>query len=91
MPTKKNVSLAEFIKQFEKPSCIVCILPERNEIDAAFLTGSANRRNILRWLWEAKGYGDKSLYDEKGQPTGISATALDKHLTGQHHFSKEEV
>lgn len=86
---KKTQSLADFAKQFEKVSCVACVIPERDEIDAAY-RGGITRKTILRWLWEAKGYGDKSTFDENAQPTGISSTMLDKHFTGSHHLKKGE-
>lgn len=86
--TAKKPSLLDFAKQFEKPGCAACALPEREEVDGAHRSG-VNRKHILQWLWEVQGYGDKSTFDEKNKPTGISNTALDKHFTGQHHFKKD--
>lgn len=89
MTTKKaNISLLDFAKQFERPACFACILPEREEIDGAYRSG-INRKHILKWLWDVKGYDDQSLLDEDGKPTGISASMLDKHFVGSHHFTKE--
>lgn len=78
-------SLVEFAAAHSKPECVVCALPEREEIDAAYRQG-ITRRPILKWLWEVKGYAGVSNYDEAGKPTGLSASALDKHLTGAHHL-----
>lgn len=89
MTTKKNVSLLDYAKQFERPSCIACILPEREEIDGAYKSG-VNRKHILKWLWEVKGYEDKSLVGDDGRPTGITASMLDKHYTGGHHYTKKD-
>lgn len=88
VPAKKQ-SLADFAKQFEKISCIACVIPEREEIDAAYKAGIA-RKVILKWLWEACGYSDKSVMDDSGKPAGLSSTMLDKHFTGSHHYSKSE-
>lgn len=88
MTTKKQ-SLLEFAKQFEKPPCVACILPERQEIDGAYRSG-VNRKVILKWLWEVRGYNETSTFDDDGKPNGISASMLDKHYTGSHHFSKEQ-
>lgn len=84
---KKPQSLADFAKQFEKVSCFACVIPERDEIDAAYKSG-ITRKVILKWLWEAKGYNDKSVMDDNGHPAGISATMVDKHFTGGHHHKK---
>lgn len=88
--TIKKQSLQDFAKQFERPACVACILPEREEIDGAY-RGGINRKVILKWLWEVKCYGDQSTFDEKGVPNGISASMLDKHFSGAHHFSKESL
>lgn len=91
MPAKKATpSLLDYAKQFERPSCIACILPEREEIDGAYKSG-VNRKHILKWLWEVKGYTDQSVLDEDGKPVGISASMLDKHLGGGHHYSKKDL
>lgn len=84
----KKQSLADFAKQFERIDCVACVLPEREEFDSALRAG-VQRKIVLRWLWEVGGYGDKSVFDEAGKPTGISATMLDKHVTGQHYYKKE--
>ena len=83
--TIKKISLQDFAKTNERADCIACVLPERNEIDEAYRNG-ITRKMILRWLWEVREYDTKSIFDETGCPKGISATMLDKHLTGQHHF-----
>lgn len=88
MTTKKQ-SLLDYAKQFERPACIACTLPEREEIDGAYRSG-VNRKVILKWLWEVKGYSDKSSFDEEGRPLGLSASMLDKHFTGSHHYTKEQ-
>ena len=90
MTAKKHSSLLDYAKQFERVECVACILPERDEIDGAYRSG-INRKVILKWLWDDVGYSDKSTFDEKGKPTGIAASMLDKHFTGKHHFKKEDV
>ena len=85
--TAKKPSLAEFAKSKERAKCVVCILPERDEIDDAYRSG-ITRKVILNWLWEVKGYEGKAIFDENGTPRGLSSSSLDSHLTGQHHFSK---
>lgn len=88
MTTRKKTSLADFAKQFERISCVACVLPERAEFDAAHRAG-VTRKVILKWLWTECGYSDKSTFDDSGKPTGIAASMLDKHFTGQHHYVKE--
>lgn len=88
MTTKKQ-SLLDYAKSFERISCIACVIPEREEIDGAYRSG-VQRKIILKWLWEVKGYSDKSTLDENNVPLGISSNMLDKHFTGQHHFIKNE-
>jgi hypothetical protein len=87
--TPKKPSLLDFAKQFERPGCSVCALPERDEVDGGYRSG-VHRKNILKWLWEVRGYGDRSTFDESGVPTGLSASMLDKHFSGGHHFKKGE-
>ena len=87
--SSKKPSLIEFAKQFERPSCIACSLPEREEMDAAYRSG-VTRKTILRWLWDVKGYNDKSGWDEEGLPNGLSPSMLDKHFSQSHHFNKEQ-
>lgn len=87
--TVKKQSLIDFAKQFERPACVACIFPEREEMDGAYRSG-INRKTILKWLWEVKGYGDISTFDEEGKPNGISASMLDKHFSGSHHLKKHE-
>lgn len=89
MTVKKNQSLLDFAKQFERPTCIACILPERLEFDGAYRSG-VNRKTILKWLWEVKGYNETTTFDDDGKPTGLSASMLDKHFTGSHHYTKEQ-
>lgn len=81
-----KMSLAEYAKQFEKPDCAVCALQERDDIDEGYKNGIL-RRTIIKWLRDL-GYEDKTLYDENNKPIGISETALNKHFTKGHHFSK---
>jgi hypothetical protein len=78
MATPKKLSLAEFAAEKAPPPCRVCILPEREEIDEAYKTGVA-RRLILEWLREVRSYANNG-------PTGVSDSALDKHLTQKHHL-----
>jgi hypothetical protein len=87
--TTKKLSLNEFAKSKERAKCVVCVLPEREEIDEAY-RGGVTRKIILSWLWEVKGYEGKAVFDESGAPRGLSSTSLDHHLTGQHHFQKAE-
>lgn len=89
MTVKKNQSLLDYAKQFEKPACVACILPEREEIDGAYRSG-ITRKTILKWLWEVKGYNETCTFDDDGKPNGISASMLDKHYTGTHHYRKEQ-
>lgn len=86
--TAKKPTLLDFAKQFERIECVACVLAERDEIDGAYRSG-IHRKVILKWLWEVRGYSDKSTLDEDGKPTGISASMLDKHLSGSHHFKKD--
>jgi hypothetical protein len=86
--TAKKISLLDYAKQFERIECVACVLPERDEIDGAYRSGVL-RKVILRWLWQERGYADKSTFDEDGKPRGISASMLDKHFIGQHHFKKD--
>lgn len=88
MATKK-LSLMEFAQSTLKPECVVCALPERDEIDNAYRSG-VTRRPILSWLWETREYAGQTGYDENNKPTGLSSSALDKHLTGGHHLQKRE-
>lgn len=88
MPAKK-VSLLDYAKQFERIECFACALPEREEIDGAYRSG-INRKVIIKWLWEERGYGDKSMVDEAGKVSGLSSSMLDKHFTGSHHLKKNQ-
>jgi hypothetical protein len=89
MTTKKNLSLLDYAKQFERISCYACNIPERDEIDGAYRSG-VNRKLILKWLWNEKGYSDKSIVGDDGKVAGLSASMLDKHFTGGHHYKKVE-
>jgi hypothetical protein len=86
--TKNNISLEEFAKQYKKIDCMVCALPERDEVDEAYKNGVL-RRIIMKWLWEVKGYGTKSGLNDEGKPIGFSESMMDKHFSKQHHFNKE--
>lgn len=78
MATPKKPSLSEFASLKAPPPCRVCVMPEREEVDANYNAG-VPRRIILDWLWEVKGY--------KNQGTeAITANALDKHLSSKHHI-----
>ena len=85
----KKPSLMEFAQASLKPECVVCVMPERDEIDNAYRAG-ISRRPILSWLWDVQGYGGASTFDEQNKPTGLSSSALDRHLTGGHHLQKRE-
>lgn len=80
MATAKKVSLIEYAASKAPPPCKVCVIPERSEIDDAAKSG-ISRRLIHEWLTEQKGYGTQG-------PEGISATALDKHITNRHHYKE---
>lgn len=88
--TTKKLTLSEFAKSKERADCVVCVLAEREEIDEAY-RGGVSRKVILQWLWEVKGYEGKAVFDENGAPRGLSSTSLDKHLTGSHHFNKDNI
>lgn len=90
MTTPKKLSLSDFAKSKERAKCVVCVLPEREEIDEAY-RGGVTRKVILSWLWEVKAYEGKAVFDENGNPRGLSASSLDSHLTGSHHFRKEDI
>jgi len=79
--TAKKPSLSEFATLKAPPPCRVCVMPEREEIDANYNAG-VPRRVILEWLWEVKEY--KTIGND-----GVSASALDKHLTNKHHVYKD--
>ena len=83
----KRVSLLDFAKKYERPDCLVCILPEVEEIDGAYRSG-VKRKAVLEWLWTECNYSDKNGYDDTGKVTGVTAFMLDKHFSGQHHHRK---
>lgn len=52
--------------------CAVCVLPERDEIDAEYRGGNHSIRDILRYLGEQCGH------------TSLTRHGLDNHLTRGH-------
>lgn len=71
MPTSKP-SLAEYAAaQKNKTTCIICLLPQRAEIDENYRAG-VRRGFIYDWLTKALGL-DVPLW------------ALEKHISKKHH------
>ncbi len=82
MTSPKKQSLADYAAAKAPPSCRVCILPERAELDENYRKG-VSRRLIHAWLMEECGYKPTGMID------GVSETALDKHFKNQHHHKKD--
>lgn len=90
MSTKK-ISLFEFAKSKAKPDCLVCEIPEREEIDKIYRDGLATKPIIQEWLYSIKSYKPQIAFDEAGKITGLSKSSIEKHFQEKHHFEVKSV
>jgi hypothetical protein len=82
----KKLSFEEFVQKNERPRCVMCVLPERQEIDKVYRDGKASKQQVAEYLHRVIGYHDKTTFGEDNKVIGISRTAVEKHYTDKHHF-----
>lgn len=89
--TAKKLSLFEFAKSKARPECLICVLPEREEIDKIYRDGLATKPIIQEWLYGVRGYKPQIAFDENGIITGVSKSSIEKHFSEKHQYQISDI